>query len=105
MSPSQKARIRLSAREISELENVCGKIKDIARDTGVKIRGPVPLPTKRLPITTRKSPGGQGTATWEHYEMRIHKRLMDVYADDRTMRAIMRIKLPEKINIEIELLK
>ncbi|MBD3185279.1 30S ribosomal protein S10 [Candidatus Bathyarchaeota archaeon] len=102
---TQKARIRLSALDVGELEAVCNKIKDISRDTGVKISGPVPLPTKKLPITVRKSPGGQGTATFEHYQMRIHKRLIDIYADDRTMRAIMRIRLPEQINIEIELLK
>ena len=103
--PTQKARIRLSALDIDELENVTHKIQDIARETGVKIRGPIPLPTKELTIPTRKSPGGQGTATWEKWSLRIHKRLVDIYADDRTMRAIMRIKIPEEINIEIELLK
>ncbi|MHA1371193.1 MAG: 30S ribosomal protein S10 [Promethearchaeota archaeon] len=102
---TQKARIRLSSLSIEELHNVCDKIQEIARETGVKIRGPVPLPTKRLKITVRKSPGGQGTATWEKYEMRIHKRLIDIYADEKTMRAIMRVKIPEIINIEIELLR
>ncbi|MHA1791652.1 MAG: 30S ribosomal protein S10 [Promethearchaeota archaeon] len=102
---TQKARIRLSALDIKELENVCNKIKDIASETGVKISGPIPFPTRKCTITTRKAPGGQGTATWERYQMRIHKRLIDIYADDKTMRAIMRIKIPEQIKIEIELLK
>lgn len=102
---TQKARIRLSALDINELDNVTQKIKDIAKETGVKIAGPVPLPTKVLTIPTRKAPGGNGTATWEKYQMRIHKRLVDIIADERTMRAIMRIRIPEAINIEIELLK
>ena len=103
--PSQKARIRLSALDVNELDAVCEKIKEIAKETGVKLAGPIPLPTKRLAITTRKSPCGNGSSTYDRFEMRIHKRLLDVYADDRTMRAIMRIKIPEAINIEIELLK
>lgn len=102
---SQKARIRLSALEVEELDLVCQKIQDIAKETGVKLAGPVPLPTKRLSITTRKAVGGNGTATFDRFQMRIHKRLVDVFADDRTMRAIMRIKIPEAVQIEIELLK
>ncbi|MHA1238459.1 MAG: 30S ribosomal protein S10 [Candidatus Odinarchaeia archaeon] len=99
----QKARIRLSSTNWEQLEEVCNQVKAIAQRTGVNISGPVPLPTKRLVITTRKSPCGQGTATWDKWEMRIHKRLIDIDADERTMRQIMRIRVPSDVFIEVEL--
>mgnify|MGYP001595537434 FL=1 len=74
----QKARIKLASIDIAKIDEVCNYIKDIAEKTGVNMRGPIPLPTKRLKVTTRKSPDGEGTATWERYEMRVHKRLIDI---------------------------
>lgn len=99
----QIARIKLSGTDHKKLEDVCAQVKDIAEKTGVDIAGPMPLPTRRLRVPVRKSPSGNGTATWDHWEMRIHKRLIDIGADERTMRQIMRVKVPEGVNIEIEL--
>jgi small subunit ribosomal protein S10 len=93
----------LSSTDFQKLEDVCSQIKKIAEKTGVKISGPVPLPTKKLSVPTLKSPAGEGTKTWDHWEMRIHKRLIDVDADDRTMRQMMRIQVPDDVFIEIEL--
>ena len=99
----QRARIKLASIDIDKINQICRNIKEIAEKTGVDVRGPIPLPTKRLKITTRKSPCGNGTATWERYEMRIHKRLIDVGADERTLRLVMRVPIPENLNIEIEM--
>ncbi len=99
----QKARIKLTGSDHEKLEDVCGQVKEIAQKTGVDMAGPIPLPTRRLRIPVRKSPSGDGTASWERWEMRIHKRLIDIEADERTMRQIMRVKVPEGVNIEIEL--
>ncbi|RLG58189.1 MAG: 30S ribosomal protein S10 [Candidatus Hydrothermarchaeota archaeon] len=99
----QWARIKLSGTDHKKLEEVCEQVKEIARKTGVNISGPIPLPTKRLRVPVRKSPSGDGTATWEKWEMRIHKRLIDIEADERTMRQIMRVRVPDGVNIEIEL--
>ncbi len=99
----QKARIKLSGSDHKKLEDVCNQVKEIARKTGVDMSGPIPLPTRRLRVPVRKSPSGDGTATWEHWEMRIHKRLIDIEADERTMRQIMRVRVPDGVNIEIEL--
>jgi len=99
----RKARIRLTSTDFQKLNEVCEEIKRIAKTTGIKISGPVPLPTKRLVITTMKTPCGQGTKTWDKYELRIHKRLIDIGADERTMRQIMRIRVPNDVKIEIEL--
>jgi small subunit ribosomal protein S10 len=100
---AQRARIKLASTEIGKINEICASIKDIAEKTGVELKGPIPLPTKRLKITTRKSPSGEGKASWERYEMRVHKRLIDLGAAERTLRLVMRVPVPEGLNIEIEL--
>ena len=98
-----RARIKLASTEIEKINQICGDIKAIADKTGVELRGPIPLPTKKLKVATRKSPCGNGTASWERYEMRVHKRLIDMGADERTLRLVMRVPIPEGLNIEIEM--
>ena len=100
---AQRARIKLASTEIDKINQICSNIRDIADTTGVDLRGPIPLPTKKLRVTTRKSPCGDGKASWERYEMRIHKRLIDISADERTLRLVMRVPIPENLNIEIEM--
>ena len=61
----QKARIKLTSNDIDKINEVCSYIADISEKTGVQMRGPIPLPTQKLKLTTRKSPCGEGKATWE----------------------------------------
>jgi len=100
----QKARIKLASIDIDKVNEICTYIKDIGEKTGVEIRGPIPLPTKKLKLTTRKSPDGEGKASWERYEMRIHKRLIDLGINERALRLVMRIPIPKDLNIEIEMI-
>lgn len=100
---AQKARIRLSGTSPITLDGICNQVKDIATRTGVNMSGPVPLPTKRLMVPCRKSPDGEGSGTWDHWEMRVHKRLIDLDADERALRQLMRIQVPKDISIEIVL--
>jgi small subunit ribosomal protein S10 len=100
----RKARIRLTSTDYQKLEEVCDELKSIAQKTGVKINGPVPLPTKRLKVPVLKAPSGEGTATWDRWEMRIHKRLIEIDSEERVMRRIMRIRVPEEVHVTIELI-
>ena len=86
-----------------ELDGICQEMKQISERTGVRMRGPVHLPTRRLRVRTRKSRCGEGTATWETYEMRIHKRLIYIDAEEKTMRQIIRLNVSRSIFVEIEL--
>lgn len=101
----QQARINLASTEIDKLNQICKSIKDIADKTGVSMSGPIPLPTKKLKLTTRKSPDGEGKASFERYEMRIHKRLINLGIDERALRLVMRVPIPEGVTIEIEMLE
>jgi len=99
------ARIKLASTDIKKINQTCEYIQDIADKTGVEMRGPIPLPTKKLKVTTRKCPCGDGKATFDRYEMRIHKRLIDLGLDERALRLVMRVPIPEDLNIEIEMLE
>ncbi len=98
-----KARIKLIGRDSKELDEVCSQIVSIAKATGVEISGPIPLPRRRLNVSTRRTPCGDGSDTYEHWEMRIHKRLIDVAGDERTLRQIMRVKVPDTVQVKISL--
>jgi small subunit ribosomal protein S10 len=100
---TQTARIKLTSTSLQRLDGVCTEIKGIGEKTGVKVKGPTPLPVKTLNIVTRKSPCGQGTNTYEKWEMRIHRRVIDLGADDRAIRQLMRIKIPNDVYIELTL--
>jgi len=65
---TQPARVKLTSKNLIKLSNVCGDIMDIGKKTGVRIKGPIPLPVKHLNITTRKSPCGSGTTCIETFQ-------------------------------------
>jgi small subunit ribosomal protein S10 len=98
-----KVRIKLKSMSIDKLNEICSQIREIANKSGIQISGPIPLPTKKLKITTRKSPCGDGTATFDNFEMRIHSRVIDLPSDDRVLHAIMRLYVPRDVTIKIEM--
>ncbi len=97
-------RIRIWGTEIDKVNDLASRIIDDAKKMGIKVRGPIPLPTRRLIVTVRRAPSGQGYHTFDHWEMRIHKRLIDVEADERFIRQLMRERVPDNVKIEIELI-
>lgn len=101
----QKARIKLSSVDISKLNEICDSIKDIVEKTKVKMSGPITLPTRKLKLTTRKSPDGEGKASFDNFEMRVHKRMIDLGVDERALRFVMRVPIPEGVNISIEIME
>ncbi len=100
---ARRARIKLTSTDAVKLQDVCDEIKDIAKRIGVKLVGPIPLSTKKLVVPTRKTPCGDGSNTWDRFEMRVHKRLIEIDARDRVMRSIMRIRVPNEVYIEMEI--
>jgi len=69
---------------------------------GIKDDPPIPLPIKRLKIPTRTAPDGEGRELYEIWEMRIHKRVLDIAAHEKALRYIMRIPIPKDVHIEMQ---
>lgn len=99
----QRAEIKLWSTNKDSLNTIVEEIRRIAQKAGVRMRGPIPLPTRRLIVPTLKLPHGEGSKKWDKWELRIHKRLIILDADERVMRQIMRVRVPEDVYIEIRL--
>lgn len=65
-----KIRITLTSRKVDSLEKVCRELIERAKGKDLRVKGPVRLPTKNLKISTRKTPCGEGSKTWDMFEMR-----------------------------------
>ena len=102
-SKSEKIRIRLKAYEHQVLDLSAAKIIDTAKRTGAKISGPIPLPTEKEVVTIIKSPHKHKDSR-EQFEMRTHKRLIDVlYPTQKTIESLTKLDLPAGVEIEIKL--
>ncbi|KAI9726868.1 MAG: 40S ribosomal protein S20 [Cirrosporium novae-zelandiae] len=60
-----KIRITLTSRKVQSLEKVCTELIERAKTKDLRVKGPVRLPTKCLKISTRKTPCGEGSKTWD----------------------------------------
>ncbi|GMI60143.1 hypothetical protein ScalyP_jg11750 [Parmales sp. scaly parma] len=96
-----RIRITLTSRNVKNLEKVCADLKRSAVDKKLRVSGPVRMPTKNLRITTRKAPSGEGTNTWDRFEMRIHKRLIDLHAAAEVVRQITSISIEPGVEVEV----
>jgi len=96
-----RIRITLTSRNVEDLENVCANLKRGALDKDLKVSGPVRLPTKKLRITTRKTPCGEGTNTWDRFEMRIHKRVLDLHSPSEVVKQITSIPIEPGVDVEV----
>lgn len=74
---THRIRITLTSLKVQSLEKVCTELIERAKSKDLRVKGPVRLPTKRLKVTTRKTPCGEGSKTWDTFGMRIHKRLIE----------------------------
>uniref|UniRef100_A0A7S4JMU6 Small ribosomal subunit protein uS10 domain-containing protein n=2 Tax=Odontella aurita TaxID=265563 RepID=A0A7S4JMU6_9STRA len=96
-----RIRITLTSRNVKNLEKVCADLKKGALDKKLDVRGPVRLPTRKLKITTRKAPSGEGTNTWDRFEMRIHKRLIDLHAPSEVVKQITSISIEPGVEVDV----
>ena len=65
-----KIRITLTSRKVTSLEKVCSELIERAKSKELRVKGPVRMPTKNLKVSTRKTPCGEGSKTWDMFEMR-----------------------------------
>merc|ERR1719512_555683 len=97
-----RIRITLTSRNVKNLEKVCADLKKASLDKKLHVSGPVRMPTKKLRITTRKAPSGEGTNTWDKFEMRIHKRLIDLYdVSSDAVKQITAIELEAGVEVDV----
>uniref|UniRef100_A0A8C0TXQ6 Small ribosomal subunit protein uS10 n=1 Tax=Canis lupus familiaris TaxID=9615 RepID=A0A8C0TXQ6_CANLF len=81
--------------------HVCADLIRGAKEKNLKVKGPVRMPTKTLRITTRKTPCGEGSKTWDRFQMRIHKRLIDLHSPSEIVKQITSISIEPGVEVEV----
>ncbi len=103
MAAGQKIRIRLKAYDHEIIDQSTKKIVETVKRTQAELRGPVPLPTEKHRYTVVRSPFKDKDSR-EHFEMRIHKRLIDILDPSaKTVDSLQRLDLPAGVDIEIKI--
>lgn len=99
----QRIRIRLKAYDHKVIDQAAKQIVDTALRTGASLAGPIPLPTRRQSFTVVKSPHVYKKGR-EQFEMRTHKRLIDVFEPTpKTIDSLMNLSLPAGCDVEIKM--
>ncbi|HMX42211.1 MAG TPA: 30S ribosomal protein S10 [Elusimicrobiota bacterium] len=99
----QKIRIRLRAYDHRMLDDSLAKIVETAQRTGAALAGPVLLPTQIKKYTVNRSVHTDKKSR-EQFEMRIHKRLVDILEPTaKTVEEMMKLDLPAGVDVEIKL--
>jgi small subunit ribosomal protein S10 len=100
----QRIRIKLKAYESRVLDESALRIVEIAKRTGANVAGPIPLPTEKNIFCVNRSPHVDKKSR-EHFEIRTHKRLIDIYFDpsQKTIDALMDTNLPAGVDIEVKI--
>ncbi len=102
MIPAQKIRIKLKSFDHRILDKSVAEIVNTAKETGAKVVGPIPLPTKISRWTVLRSPHIDKNSR-EQFEIRVHKRLIDILEPtQQTIDALMQLELPAGVEVEIK---
>ncbi|CAB3408238.1 unnamed protein product [Caenorhabditis bovis] len=96
-----RIRLTLTSQNVKPLEKVCAQLIEGAKGENLIVKGPIRMPTKVLRITTRKTPCGEGSKTWDRFQMRIHKRLINLHAPADVLRQITSISIEPGVDIEV----
>ena len=103
MAAGQTIRIRLKAFDHRLIDRSASEIVETAKRTGARVRGPIPLPTKKERFTVLISPHVDKNAR-DQYEIRTHKRIMDIVEPtDKTVDALMKLDLAAGVDVQIKL--
>jgi len=97
----QRIRMTLRSKEIKPLEHACAEIISRAKQQGYETRGVVRIPTKVLTVTVRRSPCGNGTNTYDRYEMRIHKRVIDIMCPSSVVKEITNFRIDTGVDVNL----
>ncbi len=99
----QRIRIKIRAYDHKIIDQATETIIKTVERSGARIIGPVPLPTEKRKYTVNRSTFVHKTAR-DQYEMRTHKRLMDIVEpSERTVDALMSLNLPSGVDVEIKM--
>ncbi|EAY06958.1 ribosomal protein S10p/S20e, putative [Trichomonas vaginalis G3] len=102
--PVQKIRLTITSSKLPNLQRVVGNLMGKLKKGNLEVRGPIPMPRRRLRITTRRAPCGNGTETYDHFELRIYKRVIDFQGTAEAVKQVTQIALEPDVHVEVSVI-
>jgi len=103
MSVQQRIKLKLKAFDHGILDQAVSEIVNAVKQTGAKIKGPIPLPTKKERFTVNRSTHVDKKSR-EQFEMRNCSRLLIIDPSAQTVDALMKLDLASGVDVEIKVL-
>ena len=100
----QHIRLTITSSKLSNLQKVCNNLVLKLKKEKLQVRGPIPMPRRRLRITTRRAPCGNGTETYDHFELRIYKRVIDFEGSPAAVKQVTQIGLEPDVHVEVSVI-
>ena len=100
-SKPQRIRFTLTSTKLAVLENMTNKLIGSAKKENLKVIGPVRHPNKILRVTVRRSPCGNGTSTFDRFEMRIHKRVVHLICPADYIKKVTDFNIEAGVEVEL----
>ena len=98
----KRTRITFSSGKLDAIQQVTNSLVGNAKNGAIKIRGPVRLPNKHLRICCRRTPCGEGSKTWDNWEMTVFKRYIDLECTAAQMKEVTSITIPSGVEINVD---
>jgi small subunit ribosomal protein S20e len=102
--PSQRIRLTITSSKLPNLQKVCSNLVQKLKQGRLPVRGPIPMPRRRLRITTRRAPCGNGTETYDHFELRVYKRVIDFKGTAQALKQVTTISVEPDVLVEVSVI-
>lgn len=103
-----EARVTITATSVKDLRAFIGgmdeKIKKVKEgNDNFVVHGPTPMPRRRLRVTTRRAPNGNGTETFDHFELRVHKRVYYFKVTKEALKTILNVSVIQQVHVDVKI--
>jgi small subunit ribosomal protein S20e len=102
--PPQRIRLAITSSKLANLQKVCSALMMKLQKEGLRPRGPLPMPRRRLRVTTRRAPCGNGTETYDHFELRVFKRVISFTGSAAAVKQVTQIPIEPEVHIEVSVI-
>ncbi|MEM3373200.1 MAG: 30S ribosomal protein S10 [Candidatus Anstonellales archaeon] len=102
MTSKVRVRVKITSNKLDDIKQITDQISQLANATESTLKV-IPLPKKKLRINCRKTPCGDGSDTYEHWELRFYNVLVELLCDEKVLRQLLRIRMPDNVQVRLKI--
>lgn len=98
--------LKFWSTNIDSLNYFIDEVLKLIEQLGIEKSGPIPLKTKVLRVPSMRTLGKRGTKIWETYQMRVHRRIIEIKSlDERFFKSFLRLQIPPDVKVAMKIIK